>query len=180
MNGEQITVNGSSCVALRLLGKGKGGYSYLAERNGALYVLKQLHHEPCDYYQFGDKLQSELNDYKRLVEAGIPVPELVDVDRDGERILKVYIKGPTVMELLRAGEDVSAYLPQARGMSARARERGLNIDWFPTNFVVRDGKLWYIDYECNEYMDEWSFERWGVKYWSRTPALEAYWREHAL
>ena len=23
-------------------------------------------------------------------------------------------------------------------------------------------------------MDEWSFENWGVKYWSRTPEFEQY------
>ena len=59
-------------------------------------------------------------------------------------------------------------------MAASAREAGLNIDYFPTNFVVHGGELWYIDYECNGYMDEWSFENWGIKYWSRTQELEAY------
>ena len=29
-------------------------------------VLKQIHHEPCDYYQFGNKIEAELNDYKHL------------------------------------------------------------------------------------------------------------------
>ena len=44
---------------VRLLGKGKGGYSYLVTDGASLYVLKQLHHEPCDYYQFGDKFAAE-------------------------------------------------------------------------------------------------------------------------
>ena len=35
---------------VKLLGKGKGGYSYLAESGNNRYVLKQIHHEPCDYY----------------------------------------------------------------------------------------------------------------------------------
>lgn len=47
------------------------------------------------------------------------------------------------------------------------------IDYFPTNFIVQDGLLWYIDYECNTYMEEWSFQRWGIQYSSRTPAFEA-------
>ena len=53
-------------------------------------------------------------------------------------------------------------------------EYGLNIDYFPTNFVVRDGLVWYVDYECNDYMDEWNYENWGVRYWSRTPEFESY------
>ena len=56
----EVTVNNKPYSVLRLLGKGKGGYSYLVTDGQKEYVLKQIHHEPCDYYQFGDKLQSEL------------------------------------------------------------------------------------------------------------------------
>ena len=63
-------------------------------------------------------------------------------------------------------------------MAAKAKAAGLNIDYFPTNFVVRNGLLWYVDYECNDYTDEWSFETWGIRYWSRTPEFEAYLRDH--
>lgn len=173
----EITFNGVPCPVVRLLGRGKGGYSYLVEAQGQLCVLKQIHHEPCDYYAFGNKLESELADYRRLREAGIPMPELLSVDRAGERILKTYIDGPTIMELLKGGEDVSPHLPAVRRMAADAMAHGLNIDYFPTNFVAADGALWYIDYECNDYMPEWDFEHWGVKYWSRTPELEAYWKQ---
>ncbi len=38
-------------------------------------------------------------------------------------------------------------------MSAKLYARGLNIDYFPTNFIVREEKLYYIDYECNSYME---------------------------
>ena len=43
-----------------------------------------------------------------------------------------------------------------------------------TNFVVHDGELYYIDYECNDYMEEWDFENWGIKYWSKTPEFMEY------
>ena len=51
MNGS-LTVNEIPYRLLRLLGKGKGGYSYLAEQDGQRMVVKQIHHEPCDYYTF--------------------------------------------------------------------------------------------------------------------------------
>ena len=47
---EQLIVCGKSYRILRLLGHGKGGYSYLAEGDGQQVVVKQIHHEPCDYY----------------------------------------------------------------------------------------------------------------------------------
>lgn len=62
----ELSVNGKNYSVIKLLGKGKGGYSYLASDGTNQYVLKQIHHEPCSYYQFGDKIQSELNDYNRL------------------------------------------------------------------------------------------------------------------
>ena len=41
-----MTINGTEFNVVSLLGKGKGGYSYLAERDGKKFVLKQIHHEP--------------------------------------------------------------------------------------------------------------------------------------
>ena len=98
---ETISVNGKEFEIVKLLGKGKGGYSYLAKREGKEYVLKQIHHEPCSYYTFGNKIQSEIND-----------------------------------------------------------------------------EIFYIDYECNDYMEEWNFETWGIKYWSKTPEFMQYVKEH--
>ena len=59
---DTLQVNGHPYTVTRLLGKGKGGYSYLAQGSEGPVVVKQIHHEPCSYYQFGDKLQSELRD----------------------------------------------------------------------------------------------------------------------
>ena len=171
---QTLTVNGETYRLLRLLGRGKGGYSYLAAHGGERVVLKQIHHEPCDYYSFGDKIEAERRDYERLTRAFIRVPRMLALDKQTERIIKEFIDGPTIFELVRDGAEVSAYLPQVRAMAALARDAGLNIDYFPTNFVVSDGLLFYVDYECNDYMDEWSFDNWGVRYWSRTPEFERY------
>ena len=54
----------------------------------------------------------------------------------------------------------------------------INFDYFPTNFIVKDGLIYYIDFECNNYMEEWNFENWGIKYWSRTKEFEEYLNTH--
>ena len=171
---EIMTVNGKEYTIIRLLGKGKGGYSYLAQRDGTQYVLKQIHHEPCDYYQFGDKLQSELRDYERLTRIGIPMPRLLDADVENERILKEYIDGDTIFELVCKGQMKDEYLAQVQAMCALLYPANTNIDYFPTNFVVRGGQLYYIDFECNDYMEQWNFENWGIRYWSKTPEFLKY------
>ena len=162
---EQMTVNGKAYTVRKLLGKGKGGYSYLVTDGEGEYVLKQIHHEPCDYYQFGDKLQSELRDYARLRALGIRMPELYEVDEGQERILKEYIPGDTVAELVPRNGVKPEYVEQVRAMCGVLYAAGLNIDYYPTNFVVREERLYYIDYECNSYMEEWNFENWGSQYW---------------
>ena len=165
---------------IRLLGHGKGGYSYLAEADGRHVVLKQIHHEPCDYYTFGNKIEAEKRDYERLLNAGIRIPALIAIDEKEEIIIKEYIAGDTIFDLVRDGGSAGPYLPQVREMAALAKAAGLNIDYFPTNFVVQDGLIWYVDYECNDYMDEWNFENWGIRYWSRTPEFESYLKDHVL
>ena len=169
-----LSVNGIDYEIIQLLGHGKGGYSYLAMSCGRKSVLKQIHHEPCDYYSFGNKIEAEKNDYERLKAVGIRIPAMFDIDEASERIVKEYIDGPTVFELIRDGISVDKYLIQVREMACLAKKAGLNIDYFPTNFVVQKDMIYYVDYECNPYMDEWSFENWGIKYWSRTAEFEEY------
>ena len=175
---ETFVVNQKQYTVIRLLGHGKGGYSYLVERNGCQYVLKQIHHEPCDYYSFGNKIEAEINDYNRLLHTGIRLPQMLDVDIENERIVKEYIDGPTIYELVKDDVMDDSYIVQVREMAQMVYSAGLNIDFFPTNFVVANGAIFYIDYECNPYMDEWNFENWGIKYWSKTKDFIEYMQKH--
>ena len=160
-----LSVNGAQYKIIKLLGHGKGGYSYLAQRDGKTCVLKQIHHEPCDYYTFGNKIEAERRDYDRLLQTGIRIPKMLDIDIENERIIKQYVEGPTIQELVKANALKEEYLAQVREMADKACAMGLNIDYYPTNFVVQDGLLYYIDYECNSYEEQWSFENWGIGYW---------------
>ncbi|MCR5622489.1 MAG: hypothetical protein K6G18_11635 [Treponema sp.] len=171
---ESKSVNGTDYEIIRLLGKGKGGYSYLARRDGRDVVLKQIHHEPCSYYQFGDKIQAEIADYKRLSGIGIRMPKMLDVDVANERIVKEFIEGETIYELVLKDMMKDSYLAQVREMCDLLYPAKTNIDYFPTNFIVHDSLLYYIDYECNDYMEEWNFENWGIKYWSKTAEFMQY------
>ena len=173
-----MLVNQNEYKIIKLLGKGKGGYSYLAERDGREYVLKQIHHEPCDYYTFGNKIEAEQNDYERLLKTGIRIPRMLAIDVENERIVKEYVDGPTIYDLVKVDAMEDIYLEQVREMASMVSAAGLNIDYFPTNFIVQDGVIYYIDYECNQYMDEWNFENWGIKYWSKTEEFIAYMEQH--
>ena len=175
---QQVFVHGKIYNLIKLLGKGKGGYSYLAEVDGKFVVVKKIHHEPCSYYQFGDKMQAELNDYQKLCQIGIPMPKMLDFDIDQEIIAKQYIDGPTVYKMVLENTLPQTCVEQIVEMCKKLYANNTNIDYFPTNFVLQNDVLYYIDYECNTYMDEWNFENWGIKYWSQTLEFLQYAKEH--
>lgn len=143
------------------------------------YVLKQIHHEPCDYYQFGNKLEAEIRDYKKLKEIGIKMPAMLETDVKNERILKEFIDGDTIYQLVLEDKMKTDYIEQLHKMCALLYAANTNIDYFPTNFVVHNEEIYYVDFECNDYMEEWNFENWGVKYWSKTPEFLQYVKEHS-
>lgn len=177
---KRMQVNDREFLIIKLLGKGKGGYSYLASDGQRQYVLKQIHHEPCDYYQFGNKVESEIKDYGRLKSVGIRMPEMIEVDIPRERILKEYIEGETIFDLVLSDGMKPEYVKQVREMCFVLYAAHLNIDYFPTNFIVQNEELYYIDYECNDYMDEWNFENWGIRYWSKTDEFMQYVKTHEI
>lgn len=173
-----MKVNEKEYTVIRLLGKGKGGYSYLVSDGKKNYVLKQIHHEPCSYYQFGNKLEAEMRDYKRLRKIGIRIPLMIDVDIENERILKEYVDGDSIFDYVLNDKMQPAFFDQINMMCKLLYSANINIDYFPTNFIVQNGELYYIDYECNDYMEEWNFENWGKKYWSKTAEFNEYVNNH--
>lgn len=83
------------------------------------------------------KFASELRDYARLRALGIRMPELLDSDRTTERLLKEFIEGETVYEQALEDRVPDEYFAQLRGMCRVLYANGLNIDYFPTNFIGR-------------------------------------------
>ena len=75
------------------------------------------------------------------------------------------IEGSTIFELIQKCVSINPYIEQVQEMDRLAKASGLHIDYYPTNFVVSDDLLWYIDYECNNYIEQWDFEHWGKQYW---------------
>jgi TP53 regulating kinase and related kinases len=175
---ESYVISGKKYEIIKLLGHGKSGYSYLAQNNGELYVLKKIHHEPCDYYQFGNKIEAERRDYQKLKETGILIPQMLAIDESKELILKEYVDGPTIFELVLGEQVKENYWLQMKEMCKKLYPAGINIDYFPTNFIVQNEQLYYIDYECNDYMEEWDFEHWGSRYWAKTPEFLEYLEQH--
>lgn len=171
--GDTINILGSSFKIDKLLGKGKGGYSFLARAEDSRpYTLKLFHNEVVPYYSFSrDKLSLELEAYSFLRSNGFSVPRLLYWDSERNFILKEYVEGDTVEKNVMDGKDVSNLFSIVDEMQEKSRALGYNLDWFPSNFIVSEGSVIYIDYEVNPYDERWSFRRWGIEYWKNRDAL---------
>jgi TP53 regulating kinase-like protein len=154
-----------SIVISSYLGSGKSGHSYLAHTESKSAVLKEIHSLPCEYYIFDDKLKSEIDAYETLSGLNISIPELYEVDYDNQYILKEFIDGYLCAELVIENKVNSKIYKQLFQIAHETKINGLNIDFFPDNFVVKNEIVYYIDYEVNPYIKEWDLSEWGLFYW---------------
>ncbi len=105
------------------------------------------------------------------------MPDMLSYDLKKERIVKEYIPGNTIFDLVLSDRMKPKYTEQIKDMCRLLYAAHVNIDYFPTNFIVCNEELYYVDYECNDYMEEWNFENWGAAYWSKTPEFMRYVKE---
>lgn len=174
--GKQVTTKLGDVVIRKFLGKGKSGYSYLAESNDNEYVIKFMHYEPCAYYSFGDanKVELEVEAFKKLASIGIKVPQLIEANPEYNFLLKDYIHGELLTDLVIDGSLPELYVKQVFEMAKVLKESGLNIDYFPDNFVVKKNELYYVDYEYNPYSPSWDLQNWGLYYWANSLGMKRY------
>lgn len=159
----------------KVLGKGKSGYSYLAEFENQYYVLKLMHNEPCPYYRFGDnKVILEIDAYRTLRKCNIIMPELLDYNVERKYLVKEYIDGIVAAELIARDKITESTLEQLFKIHRLAKNAGYNIDYYPSNFVIQDERLFYIDYECNLYIPDWDLINWGIYYWANSKGFREY------
>ena len=171
MIGTQFETQSGTYTITCLLGKGKSGHTYLMERHTIHgreeRVVKIMHDEAVPFYSFRrDRVEAEVDAYHTLRPHGIHMPALLEYDVKRRYLVKSYVDGRTAAALVADGLLDDAILAQLFDMAARLETAGINIDYFPTNFVVTPaGDLYYIDYEVNPYSDAWNLANWGIYYW---------------
>jgi hypothetical protein len=165
MTGATISFEGKDYLVENLLGKGKSAFSYLVAHETEKLVLKVIHDEPCPYYEFQDKFKSEIAAYNRLINLGMNMPGLKGVNEKKPWIFKDFIDGDTAAQHIATNQLTDYHFAELFKMAGKAKETGLNLDFFPTNFVLCCDKLYYVDYETNPYHEDWNLENWGLFYW---------------
>lgn len=171
---EFITVNKKNYQIEKELFCERNGISYLCSYKGDSFIVKKIHHEPCTMYACDNTVSIELENYHRLKEMGVLLPAIFDYDIEKELIVKEYIEGESVSNLIRNGNEIGEILNQVRNLSFTVKNFGLNLDYFPGNFKVVNGKLYYMSLSCFPYREEKSFENFGNALWENRDALNDY------
>ncbi len=158
------------------LGKGKSGFSFLAESYDKKVVLKLMHNEPCPYYDFGNtnKVQLETDAYGQLQKCGILIPELLTYDLEENYLVKEYIEGDVAVNLIANNQITESVIEKLFEMFYKTKKENINIDYFPANFVISNNSVYYIDYECNIYDPQWDLLNWGIYYWANSEGFSNY------
>lgn len=105
---------------------------------------------------------------------GIKLPRLLEANADHNFLLKEYIDGKLVTDLVIAASLPDACVKQVFEMARVLKASDLNIDYFPDNFVVMNEVLYYVDYEYNQYDPLWNLPNWGLYYWANSSGMKAY------
>ncbi len=89
-----ISTNIGELKIVEFLGRGKSGYSYLAEFGNQKLVFKLMHNEENPYYKFDkNKVELELKSYEILESITSNIPKLIDYSIDKNYLVKEFIDG---------------------------------------------------------------------------------------
>ena len=66
---------------------------------------------------------------------------MIDVDIAEERILKEYIDGETIFDMVKNDQMEDIFISHVKEMCGLLYPANTNIDYFPTNFIPQNGVL---------------------------------------
>lgn len=120
---------------------GGTGRDYRARCAGRWLVLEMVDN--------ADEVRRRVRAYANLSVSGVPVPRLLDHDVKRGYLVKEYLAGPNVGEILARGRLGDGVVDQFGALTRLLRRQGITIDWSPSNFVVENGALHYTAYEAS-------------------------------
>jgi len=168
---DEIVADGILYKIIKLIGKGQAGYSYLSKANGQYFVIKIFDDDNNIIENILNKYNKEIEAYYVLLEIGLPIPKLIYKNEKEYYLIKEYIDGDTLAQIIAKNMFKEKHIIQIFNMCKKIYERNLNLDYFPTNFVEKNDILYYIDYGCGKYTDDWNFEDNGIYFYANESGI---------
>jgi hypothetical protein len=171
----QYFLHGEPLEVIQKLERGVENCTYLVKKASNQFICKHLKDLPGETPLSKEhRFKTEIESYERLRETKIKIPELLEANTEHHYLITEYIEGDLISDLVSCGAMTTEIFMKAFEFSEDLKAHDINLDYFPSNFVVRNGEIYYIDYEVNAYIDEWDFTHWGIYYWLNQEGMKLF------
>ncbi len=162
---DELLVKEKIYTIIRVMEKHKDLNFYVALNDGEKYVLKE--------FENAEMFSACIKNHEVLEKTGILVPRLITYDDKTLICVEQYFSGLQASDYIMQGTLNSRYLDQMKEMAIQCEEKGIALDYYPTNFIVHDNSLVYIGCKYYELTENNYYEKKGLLFWMNAPALIA-------
>lgn len=175
---DSLMIGDKKFERIKQIGQGKSGKVYLYRNDDEAYAVKFFeygtHDKMINAIPIDEILRFELETYKILESLEIPIPKLIGFDTERQILIKQLICGENIIDMIADNKLTSQIFEMIFNISKSLSAAGYHVDFFPANFMFDGEKMWYVDYEIHSYIEEWSFEQWGIYYWLNPSGIKGF------
>ena len=168
----ELTKEMETYTLIKELNRVNNGIFYLYIKESNEVVIKELIKKIDDEGQL--EIDKELYSYGRLESLGIYTPKMVGYNREENIVIKEYLEGKDLLGLIRDEKLSKDNFLELLKYAELLNSDNLNIDYFPNNFIMKDNKLFYINYKVFPYTEELNLRNWGIYYWLNSSGVKQY------
>ncbi len=148
------------------------GKFFLYDRNNELVVIKELSQKIDSEGEY--EIDKELFSYERLKALDLYTPKLLGYNRENNIVIKEYLEGKDLLGIIRDESLTRDNYIELLRYSELLNSDNLNIDYFPANFILKEDKLYYVNYKVFPYSEELNLRNWGIYYWINNEGIKRY------
>ena len=160
---EEIEVKRKVFVIVEQIGE----RSYKVERKGHFYFLKKYEDDVKGFQNFIDAEH-------HLRVSGVACPKCLTYDKKTRVAVSDFIEGTNCLEILKNEELSEEVIEGLFKTFWYARSDKLFLDYKPENFIYRDGKLFYLPYRYDKYVNNNDFIQKDIRLWFFTKEFVKY------
>ena len=111
--------------------------------------------------------------YKRLKNSGVTIPTVYELDKKTCRALVEDVEGDTLFDTLCKRDLLDEEMEQVFIANFKTRVNRIRLDFDPTNFIYKDGKLYYLPFNFTEYVRDADFTQKEIRLYFYTKEFKA-------
>lgn len=139
----------------------------IVERKGKTYLM-------VDYSSNKEAFQQYITSENKLRTSGIRIPKLYLYDKNKMLVVKDYIEGEVVLDLLIKEDLKDEIFEEIFTINFMMKRNKIKLDYDPINFRFYNGKLYYLSDFCKAFDEKSSFEKEGIFLWFYSPDFVTY------